>query len=216
SLIAARRELDERMASAFDDAEVESFHRDNAFSYTTPVELRVQMLVAPLGEVPERSLRRLEELASEIDAGTTDLQAVAREMNGRVESLGWLDAANLGDVPAKVRLYVQDLPRTGPTVPFRLGESLMLVEVLERREPRPLPFEEVEDQVRVDFIARHHQQLYEKVAEEVLSTAAFAFHPEVVTEHLRAGAPAEEPGGGADPEPQSGSTRGDDPEPAAV
>ncbi|MEM9554319.1 MAG: peptidyl-prolyl cis-trans isomerase [Acidobacteriota bacterium] len=192
-LIEARRELDARMMGQVSDADLKRFYDDNTFLYTTPVEIRLRSLEVPLGPRPTARSLRLEEVARQVRAGETTLNAAADAFGGRVATSDWQTLDDLLALPPKVAFYVRELRGQGVTAPFRLDSRLLLVEVFERREPVLRPYEEVAEQVRGDYLERHRQRLYREVADATLERVGFTFRRAAALDLLTAAGPGAKP-----------------------
>ncbi|MEM8995168.1 MAG: peptidylprolyl isomerase, partial [Acidobacteriota bacterium] len=143
--------------------------------YRSPLALRLRMLrVAETSEAPEKMVR-LEEVhrSAEAGAGSVDLASVAASLGGEVLELGWLDFSALDALPKKVRIYVFDVEGTGLTIPFQQDGALNMIEIVERREPAPLTFEQARPLVLRDYLTRHGQDLYQEILEERLAESDF-------------------------------------------
>lgn len=196
SLLATRRELERRMAEMVEERELRQFHHHNRHLYASELAVRLALLAVPLGPQPVVRNRELEEAIARARSGDLTLDQVAGLFGGQVAKTEWLTHRQLQSLPPKVGQHARALAGPGISAAFKVGHGLAAVEVLERREPQPLPYERVADKVRSDYLERHRQRLYRRLADELLARARFQFHADVALELLaqptpsRAGPPA--------------------------
>jgi len=164
-----------------DPEKLRGFYEDNRPHYQSPLRFKLHLWTVPFGADPPRQLKRMEELEGALAAGAADLEVAAAELGGSVRSLGWRELRELaGDMPRKARDYLLQTEAGGFSVPFQQDQSLHLLWVEERREPRPQSYEEVTERVRDDYFERFEQQLYRQVVDERLATAGFRFREDAV------------------------------------
>lgn len=182
----AHRKVEERIEAlaAGRRGELERFYRDNSFLYQSPLRLRLRMLSVPLGDDPGARLAELETARGELAAGRLALEDLARRLEGEVRDAGWSTARDLEQFEPKIRFLLGDMGSTGFTVPFQFNQRLSIVQVLERVEPTVLPYGEVADAVRRDYVDRQRQALRREVVEQVLRDGGFEFHAAAVRERL--------------------------------
>ena len=173
-----------RLIDAEEDA-VRAFFEHNIERYMSPLGLNLRMLVIEDLHDSERSMSRLEELRRQSESGgTIDLTSAATELGGSVTDLGWVDFSSLQTLPQKIQVYLFEVTGTGFTIPFQLGESLRMIEVVERRDPAPLSFTDARETVRKDFFARHGQDLYRRVLDETLAGEEFRLDEDALRARL--------------------------------
>ncbi len=168
---AARRLLLDRIRA--DRAALEAHFERSRMRYVEPLRLHLERALFPFGEDPNALMARLEAARPDLDAGTTNLAALAAELGGRVEDLGWKTSSEL---PRETRASLQllaGLPGGGHSPPFRRGEVIEVVRVAARQEPAPVPLARVEDEVAADILASRGQQLYAELVRELLAERRF-------------------------------------------
>ena len=188
------RLLEDEMESLVDaDPEaLRSYFDDNRPHYQSPLSFRLRVLDLPFGADPPAQLRRTEELRERLAAGELDLSAAASELGATVHDLGWQDFDALGDeIPPKARQYLLQADAGGFSVPYQQDDAIHLIEILERREPGPLEYEEVAERVRQDYLERFEQELYRRLADARLGAAGFAFDEAAVRRLLTGSEEAE-------------------------
>ena len=188
------RLLEDEMESLVDaDPEaLRSYFDDNRPHYQSPLSFRLRVLDLPFGADPPAQLRRTEELRERLAAGELDLSAAASELGATVHDLGWQDFDALGgEIPPKARQYLLQADAGGFSVPYQQEDAIHMIEILERREPGPLEYEEVAQQVRQDYLERFEQELYRRLADARLGAAGFAFDEAAVRRLLTGSEEAE-------------------------
>ncbi|MCP4898170.1 MAG: hypothetical protein GY906_14450 [bacterium] len=163
-----------------DEKALRRHFESNKFLFQTPLKLRLRSLAAPPAKDPSRQMAHLESLRTEMMAGKTGLDEVARRIGGIVTEIGWTSVDQLERFDPKVRTYVLEVQETGPTVPFQLNHVLHIIEVAERNRPTQMNYEDSRDRVVEDFATRHRQRLYRKVVDRLLKRASYRFHEENV------------------------------------
>ena len=168
-----------------DEAALRALHASEGARYSSSLALELRTLIlTDLSDVAT-SMGRLEELHRRSAAGqAVDLEAAAAEIGATVKHLGWVDFAALQSLPQKVRIYLFEVSGTGFTIPFQLGASLRMIEVVGRREPRPLSFEEARGAVARDVFARQGQEIYRRMVDEMLGEVGFEFDEATIRARL--------------------------------
>jgi len=199
---AARRQvladafLQHRVESSLEDDEATllAHYQAGRLRYSSPLRLRLELLRVPIGSRSNQHLALLEERRDRLDQGLTTLADLAAELGGEVEDTGW---TTLAELSARAGRLPQLAPRLEPgrhTPPYRTQDHLETARLVGRQDPAPLPWAEVRDQVRDDYLAEHGAELRQAVAERLLAEAGFALVPERLEALSVAAAQAPEPG----------------------
>ncbi len=167
----ARRRLLEQIAA--DRQRLETFYERNRLRYSEPLRLLLERAVFPFGTEPNRTMARLEAAGAALDGGEQTLEALARELGGRLEDLGWKSLAELQREAPGLAGRVSDLPAGRHSAPLRRGEAIEIARVVERRGPRPLPLARIESQVEEDLLAAEGQELYAELAQRLRAERGF-------------------------------------------
>lgn len=160
-----RKRLTDRMDR--DPKRIEDYYQANRQRFGLPLRLRVQRLVVPLSGSANRVMARLEAARKELDGGRLDFAKLAAELGGTVREPQW-------EVPAPVNRRKSGLALAGlkagqHSPPYRVGDHIEMLRVLERAEPQPQPLDKVRDRVRADYVLNHRHDEYAALVEEVLS-----------------------------------------------
>lgn len=193
------KQLDERLRAlaAGKPKALAQFFEDRRHLYQSALGLHLRRYTVPLGPVIEAHVGELDGAARLIGAGVGRLDDLVERFGGRVQDLGWVEAAALGPWETKVRNYVLDVRAPGTTPLFQLDQALHVIEVVERHEPEPLPRAEVEPRLLSDFVAARHDELLAELSRELLAERRFRFEPDRVPTR----APAAPHGGPPAPPP---------------
>ncbi|MEM8964366.1 MAG: peptidylprolyl isomerase [Acidobacteriota bacterium] len=140
------------------------YYDNNQLRFSTPLRLETRQLRVAIAGGGDRAMARLEALAS----GDGSLDAVATELDGTINELGWRTLAELTGDDARLAGLLTQLEVGGISPPIRDETHLTVVEVTGRREPEAQPFETVLDPVRAEYLADHGQELYRDWIEEKL------------------------------------------------
>ncbi len=173
---------------------IRGFYEDNQHLYQSPLQLLVGGLAMNVGSDPEARLLELEQLRGALQTGGMTIEEASARPDVAALEPGWIGPSGLALLEPKIRLYLTKLNGPGFTAPFQQSGTLQLLQVVERREPKPLSFAEVSDQVREDYFARRQQQVFGEVMDELLGEAGFVFNEpgvEAYLEGLGLAAPAE-------------------------
>ena len=181
-----RRQKVQDLATA-DPARLRSFFEDNRWRFASPLRFRLLRLSMPVDEEAASKMASLERLKADLDAGRKSLEGVAQELSADLEELEWMTLRQLAENSPKLAHFTSEAAVGGHSVPFTSGGRLQIVRVLERREPEPLPFEQVRDQVLIAYLDRHGQRLYAELRREMLEGAAFRLLEDRFAELLDSG-----------------------------
>ncbi len=184
---AVSRLVDERIQDEMgrqiegDEETLRGYFEDNRHHYQSPLRFQLRAWDLPFGDDPPAQLAAMEALRERLAAGELDLAAATDELGGSVQDLGWKEFDALADeIPGKARTYLMEVGATGFSVPYQQDDSLHMIELVAREEPRPLEHDEAAERVREDYLQRFQQELYRRVAETRLDAAGFVFDEEAV------------------------------------
>jgi peptidyl-prolyl cis-trans isomerase C len=156
-----------------DPAPLEEYYRANQARFSEPLQLRTQVLRVPLSEGANEAMARLERARSDLDQGRQTLASLATALGGRVEEASWATPSELARSDPRAASYVLRLRPGQHSAPYRTETDLVVVRLLERREPQPLPFDKARERVRDDYIATHRRELYTSLSTDLLAKAGF-------------------------------------------
>jgi parvulin-like peptidyl-prolyl isomerase len=153
---------------------LEDYYQANRGRFSQPLRLRVQRLIVPLAANGNEVMARLERARAELDAGRQDFARLATEVGGTVSEPAWEVPT---EIAARERSAAPPAAALKPgrhSPPYRNGDRIEMVRVLERVEPQTLPFEQVRERVRTELLVSRRYQEYSAVAQELLSARKFA------------------------------------------
>lgn len=191
-------EVDSRVQVS--DQDVRDYYEQQKEIFATPPEARIQSIRIALGQTDDESKQaweRAEEAYQKLVPGfgrkPDDFEGVAKSFDesGRNPDTGGLgEWVRMGDDPILDLLahplheYIFALPVGSVSRPFEYGPDIYIVKILERIEPKPLAFEEVEHHIRAELEARQHEQLDAEVASRLLSEARAMIYDQVIQQML--------------------------------
>jgi parvulin-like peptidyl-prolyl isomerase len=181
-----RRRMEEAILEEVSSREeaLTTFFANNRFLYQTQLRVKLQILSAAVGSEPDRIAARFSRIRSELADGSVSFGEASRRVGAETRDLGWLTSQQLDRIDPKVKVYVLDLHGPGFTVPFQLNRQMHIIRVEQWEDPEPLEFDEVADQVRLDYMARHQQEIYRDVVVRILTDVDFRFFDEAVLSAL--------------------------------
>lgn len=149
------------------DEALREYYLKNVAEYREPGAVRLCHI-----EVPAADRERAEEIRRRVQAGE-DPEQVAREVSERLDGAstgdtGFVPLANLSE---QVRRAVGNLPEGGVSPVVDLGGKCQVFAVLERRDGRIPPFEEVRDKIRELYFQDMEEELYQTWLESLKEKA---------------------------------------------
>ena len=147
----------------------EYFNR-NRLRFAGPVRFHLLRLTVPQGLAPAATMAQLEGLCRRPEL---DLEQLAADLDGSVDDLGRMSISELRVLDPRAAAFVMDLDIGGTSPPYRVGETLVLVQLTGRQEPVVPELDEIKDRVRQTYVEENLQQLYRELEEEMLTDAGF-------------------------------------------
>ena len=171
----AERALQERLRArvAAEPERIAEHYRRHRQRYSAPLRLRLRRLRVPLGADANADMAAFERLRVELDAGVADLDARAAALRGEVDELGWLTLDELEACCGRAAFFAADLDAGAASPPWRGQNGLEMVVAMGRREPEPLPLDEVRDRVIADLIRLQADELIRELEGRLLEEAGF-------------------------------------------
>lgn len=170
------------------DEELQAYYEEHQAEMVGPPQARIRYIVIRLGQTEEeykRARDKANEAYKKLVPGLfkegADFAEVAREYSedeatasqgGEVE--GWVGEdpdllAELSEHP--FHQQVLSLREGEISHPFEWNGAIYIVQVLERKEPQPLTFEEVKDLLREELRLKKHDELAAQLSERLLKEA---------------------------------------------
>ncbi len=119
-------------------------------------------------------MTRLETSAKAANADLEDLAGA----DGELVDLGWKSFSELNLIQPKLPGLLAALKPGQITAPFRTGGFIEVVELLEREEAEPLPFEDIVERVAAAYSERHERQLFQELSAKWLRPEKLEINPE--------------------------------------
>ncbi len=151
---------------------LQTFYADNRRRFNSPLQVRLRRLTLSVGSEASQRMAELEAARAEIEAGRLDLQALQERLGGELEELDWQDLDHLSSREPKAALFIGRLGTGEVSPPYTTGAgAIAIFEVVDRREPEPLSFEQAEAAIRTAFLERHGPEVFRQLVDEVLDRA---------------------------------------------
>lgn len=182
------------------EEQVRDYYDQHRELFAAPPEARIRAIQIYLGQTEvdyDRAWTRAEAAYNELVSGfgkqPADFEAVAREYDeaetdpataalGEWVRMGDDVLQNLSAHP--FHRYVLSLPVGSVSRPFAFEDSIYIVEVLERTEPAPLEFEQVEDHVRAELETQQHERLDAELATRLMREAKVTVYDRTILQML--------------------------------
>ncbi|MEZ5330995.1 MAG: peptidyl-prolyl cis-trans isomerase [Thermoanaerobaculia bacterium] len=152
---------------------LERFFQRNVRRFGTPLRLRLRRLAVPLTGAPSDVMARLERQISQARAGESTLETIAAELGGTLGEAEWTTLSELDTRDPKAREYAAELSAGDFSDPFRVGDRLVVLELLERRDPQTRPLDEVRDAVEAAYRLEHAAELDRALEQDLLAEAGY-------------------------------------------
>ena len=141
-----------------DEAEIRAYYDEHIKDYQTPFSFSIQEIVLYYDNTTKQFVeRRAKSILEELKSGKIDFstavslysEASSKELNGELKNL------KKGDLNKKLEDAVLKL-KVGEVTVVELPDSIHIVKLIEKNDPKPLPFEQVrakiEDKLRQPLI----------------------------------------------------------------
>lgn len=192
------------------DEELQKFYDENKARLVRPPEARIRYIRIGLGQTQDEEIRAQEkanEAYKKLVPGPfqqgADFAAIAREYSEDPESAakggvldGWVGEGFDSLVELSAHPFHEQVLSLGVneiSPPFVYGDSLYIVQVLERNEPQPIPFEEVKEVIRENLTHDRHDELLANLSERVTQEFNMVIYDSVLRALVAELAPAQTP-----------------------
>lgn len=172
----AKRKM--RLSLERDPERLLNHYQNNQMRFCTPLKLHLRRLTAPIGDRPSELMARLEGFSRQLNRGRTTLAEIAQSTNGKIRDLGMRSPTQIAAVDLRALLFATTLQPGAFSPPYRWGDHLILLEAVERAEPKSLPFPVVREQVLNDYLQNYTQKVFEEITRRLLQDARFRFFPD--------------------------------------
>lgn len=164
-----------------DEAALRRHFDENRDRFRVPLHLELQMCEAQFGDDPVQRFAAMDDACKELAAGSVELGGVCSGFGGRMTNLGWATPQELGrTLHSKALSLVRALDVGGYTVPFQQSGSIIIVELLDRRPPREMSYDEAREQLAREVAEVQQRNALRRAADERLRAAGFRFDRERV------------------------------------
>lgn len=192
------------------DEELQKFYDENKARLVRPPEARIRYIRIGLGQTQDEETRAQEkanEAYKKLMPGPfqqgADFAVIASEYSEDPESAakggaldGWVGEgfdtlAELSEHPFHERVLSLGVNEISP--PFLYGDSLYIVQVIERTEPKPIAFEEAKELIREKLTHDRHDDLLANLSERVTRESNMVIYDSVLRALVAELAPAQTP-----------------------
>ncbi len=164
-----------------DEAVLGRHFDENRDRFRVPLQIKLRMCEAPFGDDPVQRFAEMDDAYRELAAGSVALGEVCSGSGGRIAVLDWTTPQELSRrLHSKALSLVRALDVGGFTVPFQQSRSIVIVELLDRRPPREMSFDEAREKVSQEVAAVQGRNALRRAADERLRAAGFRFDRERV------------------------------------
>ena len=179
----------QKMALALDrdPQKLRDFYEDNRRRFSSPLKLDLRSLSIPLDEHASQNMAILERRRNDLEAGTTDLTTLADTLGGKIHTWGWRTPEEMQTFHPRLTALVASVAGGHFTPPLTTASHMHIVQILQRQEPEPLPYEQVRGAVRTAYLETHGQRLYSELRRELLQAADFHILEARLSSMLRSG-----------------------------
>lgn len=158
--------------AANDQERLEAFFESNRRRFDSPLMFDLKILAVDIpGRDTNEVLTRLNDVRG--DQNGDRLERASVELDGRLETLAGATAGQLERWNPKAARFAVDMQAGECSKPFRIGDSVVVVEVVGRAEPAPLPYSVAADRVLRQYVADHRQELHGAWLERALLDVDF-------------------------------------------
>ena len=173
ALVAEQRRLSLMALAEEDEIELERFYQNNLGRFSNPLQLKLRQLRIPLDERAPKTMAALETAA-----GTgLSLDQVAERHGGQITDLDWKTIDTLRKMQSKAPLLVANLTPGQLSPPYRSGNFIEMLEVLERREAAQIPFEEARQRIPAFYVDQYTPKLYQRLQDRWVSADKLEINP---------------------------------------
>ncbi|MBZ0114870.1 MAG: peptidyl-prolyl cis-trans isomerase [Thermoanaerobaculia bacterium] len=159
--------------------ELETFFQENRNRFTSPLQLQLRRLTLPLDGQAEENMAMLEALAASPANERETLEQVQARIGGELQLTGWQSIERLVAAEPKMARFASRLQPGELSPPYRtVRGTLDVFEMLARREPEPLEFDQARPAVTEAFLRVRGPEVYQHVVAAQLAAAEFRLDEE--------------------------------------
>ena len=160
------------------ESRLREFYDTNPGRFSTPPRWSLRSLAVAKGDSAFATMTRLEKAHSALDSGDLELEALARELDGTIEDLGWRTLPELAAFHPRVPSMISPLKAGEHSAPISIDESIVLFAVDERQEPESRGFDTDRGRVQRHYMSQYRDETMAEIEEDVLDTARFRVFPD--------------------------------------
>lgn len=183
------------------DEELQTYYDQNQSMLVVPPQARIRQILIRLGQTEDERTRawdKANEAYKQVAPGLfqqgEDFAEVARQYsedeatagNGG-EVAGWIsEGVDLLSELTEHPLHQQVLSLTAGDIsaPFEWDGAIYIIQVIERKGPEPLVFDEIKELLREELRARKHDELLGQLQQKLFTTADIQIYDSVIATNL--------------------------------
>lgn len=155
------------------DTMLKNFYNENVNSYMQAMQWKFASIEIPLGSnLSQNQLKTAQENAEQIATQmqtNTDMEKIAAAYSAQFTDSGWL---LLNQLPVEWQKEMSGLTKPGQvSKPFKSARGLMIVKVLDMKEPKIEPFEAVKEKVKESYIRQHAEEKFSELRDRLADLA---------------------------------------------
>lgn len=195
-----QEEVDDKIVNS--EAELQAYYAANVERFRYAPQVRIQYIRIGLGSGDDEERRardRMDEAYDKLVPGLfrngADFAVIAKEYSEDTDSAakggavdGWIGESNdllreMAEHPfheAALKLKIGEISK-----PIQLGDSLYVIQALDRNEPEPLTFEQAKPAVEEAVRAQKHKALQTNLRYRLLKEVNIVAYPKVLGQYLK-------------------------------
>ena len=166
------------------ESQLRDFQKLHKNRFVSPLKFRLKAVFLKQPDNPVAAMAELEENRGLLERGELTLEQAAKDLSGTVETSEWVTIGALTIHRPRAAYFAPSLRVGEYSAPYSNGAGLEMFQVIDRRDPVALPFDEVRERVVAEYMRRHGQKLYDKLVAARLERAAFEVYPEHISQQL--------------------------------
>lgn len=162
------------------ESEMAELYRSRRERFFEPQRLHLRTLEIPIrSDLPAALYRRVRDLGTALEAGEIGLE-LAMELlapHACVVDRGWMTERDAWQLGRNVEVALESLGVGRTSAPVQEGRSLLVLELVDRRDERPLELDEASDSLKASLLAAQRERIRARLREALLADAEIRIEP---------------------------------------
>ncbi len=146
---------------------ITDYFEKNRMRFASLAKVNIQRLLIPKLE-NGNIMSILESNIEELDSKKLTFEQLAQTYNGRIQSLGWKNSAQLASIDPKILKYAFVLNEDEHSPPYTNKSFYSILKLIKRKEPVEQPLAVVREQVINEYIKNHSAEIYTEISKDLL------------------------------------------------